>query len=215
MRSPVLTGAFARPGRPPTSTRPSLISRWSCEREWPGSTAARYRSSRSPAYSSDTSSSWWGIAGPRSGRLRKRALAGTGSLLRTTRQPRQHEEAHRHEHDRDELRGREDAEDEAARVAAVELDHEPRDPVQQHVQPERASRVGAPAALAHEEQAEDEQLGPALIELCRVERNAERRPDVGRRGGVRERHGPRHVRRTPIAAPRREAAQPPDRMPER
>src|SRR6185503_19659616 len=57
-------------------------------------------------------------------------------LRRGAPQPDQHRDRKRHQQQRDELR-RGNAEDDAARIATIELDDVPRHPVQNHVKPER------------------------------------------------------------------------------
>ena len=57
-------------------------------------------------------------------------------------------------------------------VAAVELDDEPRDAVEQHVAPERPARERPSFPLGREQEQEDEQLGAGLVELRRVQRHA-------------------------------------------
>src|SRR5206468_4544690 len=129
-------------------TWPDLISRWICDRDWSPSTDARKRSSRTPSLSRGTTvstlkfQSW--SAEPRacSGRL-----AGALRLRRyRPRQIYQHPERQGREQQRNELRGREH-EHRAALVAAVELDDEARDGVEEHVEPERAARERTPFAF--------------------------------------------------------------------
>ena len=127
----------------------------------------------------------------------------------SARQVDEHADRQRREEERDELRGREHAEHDAALVAAVELDDEARDRVEQHVEPERAAgerpalllgrRAAAPGSAARRR---------ALVELRRVQRHAERRADVGGRERIRERDRPRHVRRLAVAAAGEQAAEP-------
>src|SRR5437773_2033295 len=110
--------------RPSTVTRPSSISFWRYERDWPATTDARKRSRRWPSNSSETVTVKGGMSGslPRPFR-RRRASPSQG-----------HEHNHRQgrEDQRNEL-GCGEHENRAPRVVAVELDDEARDRVEQHV----------------------------------------------------------------------------------
>ena len=101
--------------------------------------------------------------------------------------------------------------DHAARIAAVELDDEARDRVEQHVAPERASGNGRPLRSNASRNTEDQQLRAGFVELRRVERHVERRADVLRRGLAVEGDRPRHRRRPAEAAAGEEAAEAADR----
>ena len=181
-RSPSCTarlGARLRARR--TVTWPSAISFWICERECSARTETRKRSRRWPVVigGNDELDGLHAHAA---------ALRRRGQLLRRLRcrprQPEQHDEAERRQHQRDELRRREDPEHRAARIAAVDLDDVARDGVQKHVGPEGAARKRPAAALGRQQHDQDEQLGAGLVELRRMQRNAERRADVG--GGQRD-----------------------------
>src|SRR4029079_10933872 len=193
---PALTGWLALAPRPATWTWPSLISRCSCERDRSPSTEARNTSRRTPPPSS-------GTVMVMLCRLLARRL-GCGRCR--AREVDEHDDGQRREDDRDEL-GRREHTDRPALVAPVELDAKPRRGVQQHVQPERAARKRPAFALGGEEQHQNEELGARLVQLRGVQRDAERRPDVGRGEGVRKRDAPRLRRRPPVAAPGEEAAE--------
>ena len=126
---------------PAPATWPSLISRWIWDREWSGRTETRKRSSRCRLVVTRRLDGQ--RAGSRDGRSRSARAFRPPAALRarwasgaTPARYTQHHDRQRHEQDRDELRRREDA-DHAALVAAVELDDEARDAVEQHVEPER------------------------------------------------------------------------------
>src|SRR5207247_8041315 len=85
-------------------------------------------------------------------------------------------------------------------VAAIELDDEARDGVQKHVEPEGASGERPSFALRDEQHGQDQRLGARFVELRRMERDAERRADVGRGERIRERDAPRLHRRLAVTA---------------
>ena len=103
---------FACAARPPTETWPSLISRWICEREWPGSCADEELVEALPACSASTVS-LERVHGPVTGHAalrrrraparRRRSAPASGAA----RQHEQHDEASGTRSHRDELRGRE------------------------------------------------------------------------------------------------------------
>ena len=103
----------------------------------------------------------------------------------------------------------------AARVAAVELDDVARDRVEQHVQPERAPGNRPAARLGREQNDQDQQLGARFVQLRRMQRDAERRADVGRGERIGERDRPRHRRRLAVAAAGEKTSEPPDDVAER
>ena len=111
--------------------------------------------------------------------------------------------------------GRHVAEHDAALVAAEELDDEPRDAVEHHVAPERAALERPPLLLGPSSSTRISASRRALVQLRGMQRDAERRADVGGRFRVRERDRPGHVGRTAVAAPRHQTAQPADGVAER
>ena len=84
----------------------------------------------------------------------------------------------------------------------IELDDEARDPVEQHVEPERPARERTSPAFGEEEQYQDDELRTALVQLRGMQRHAERRADVRGRLGIGEGHRPRHAGRPSVAAAR-------------
>src|SRR5712691_787240 len=105
------------------------MSRWICDREWPGSTPARYRSMRAPASSAATTRLWRSTS-----RSSSCGVCGRGGI-RPPAQDDEHDDAERGENQRNELRGGE-AHHDAALVASVEFDDEAGNRVEQHVAPE-------------------------------------------------------------------------------
>ena len=110
--------------------------------------------------------------------------------------------------------GREHA-DRSAFVAPIEFDDEPRDGVQEHVEPERAARVWLAPAFCGQQEHEDQELRARLIQLRRVKRDAERRADIAGRKWVGERNGPRFRRRLAEAAAGKKAPEAADDVAER
>src|SRR5579862_5706822 len=92
----------------------------------------------------------------------------------------EHADCERRENQRHELRGRQRT-DAAAFVAAIELDDVSRDRVEQYVKPERPPGELPAHLLGGQQEYEDEQFGAGFIQLRRMQRDVERRPDVRRR----------------------------------
>src|SRR2546422_7289115 len=120
----------------------------------------------------------------------------------------------RRQDERDELRGREDA-DRAALVAAKDLDEVAGDGVQQHVEPEGSSGKRPALALRGQQEPENQQLGARFVQLGGMQRNPEGRADVGGGERIGKRNSPGLHRRLAVAAARKEAAEAPDDMPQR
>ena len=191
-----------------TWTLPSLISRWICDRDCCGRSAASAASRRAPACSSGMASV---VVTRASGRRQ------VADRRRLPRQPPQHHQAERHQHDRDQLRQRDGVAEvqAAAAIAAEELDDEPRHRVDQHVAPERAAGEGAAALLEEQQAGQDQRLGARLVELRRVQVDVQRRAGVGERERIGEDDAPRHRRLLAVAAAGEEAADPADDVAER
>ena len=162
-RSPAWTAVLARTAPPDAAvTWPSLISRWICERDWSGRSAVRKWSSRRPSCSSSTTSASAGAAGSligasrgatgrrrrRGGRLRAGARITSMTMLSGTMSSETNCDV-------------ENVADRAARVAAVELDDEARDPVEEHVAPERPARERPSLAFGDEQQTRISSSAPA------------------------------------------------------
>ena len=96
--------------------------------------------------------------------------------------------------------------DHAPGIAAVELNHVARDRIEQHVGPERAARERTASTLGGEEQSENDQLSPRLIELRGVKGDAER-CSIDRCGRIREGDGPRDISGLAETATGHEAAE--------
>ena len=126
----------------------------------------------------------------------------------------QHDDRQRDDDQRHELRGREH-EDGSPRIAAIELDDEARDAVEDHVGPERAAGERAAAALGGEQQHQDQQLGAGFVQLRRVQRHTQRRADVLRGVLVVKCDRPGHVRLPAEAAAGKQTAHPADDVSER
>src|SRR6185295_16413248 len=192
-----------------------------CDREKSASTDARKRSRRTPSLSSGTEMvctamgdlAIWRSGDRRSTITRSRDCRCSSGFLRAFRlrclragQIDQHGDGERREQQRDEL-GRREHEYRPALVAAEELDDEAGDRVEEHVEPERSSGERPPFALAEQQDHQYEQLCARLVELRRVQRHAERRPDVALRERIRERDPPRSGRRLAVAAAGKETAE--------
>src|SRR5262245_61829400 len=217
---PCFTDRFARAPWPSTRTCPSLINRWICDRESAGSSETRKRSSRSPSLSAPTLKIRWCVLIASKVRTSKFDRSrGFSSLLFRGRHDRarevdQHADGERGQDERDELRRGEHAH-RPAFVAAVELDDEPGDGVEQDVGPERAAGKRPALPLGGDERDQDEELGSSFVQLSRMEVYAERRADVGRRKGIGERDRPGNRGRLAVTAAREEAAEAADDVAER
>src|SRR4029079_6101071 len=137
--------------------------------------------------------------------------SGLGRRGLGARQIYEHRDGERREEDRNELRRREHA-DSAAFVAAVELDDETGERVEEHVEPERPPWVRLTLTLGGQEHDEDQKLRPCFIELRGMKRDVERGADVRRRKRVGECDAPRFGRRASVTAPRKEASKAPDHV---
>src|ERR1051325_10242490 len=125
---PTFTAWFGFDSWPATRMNPSLISRWIWDRDRPGRTDARKRSSLTPSPSGGTVIVM----------LRRPLARGVRLRQWVAPQPDQHDDRQGRQDERDELRRREYA-DRSAWIAAIELDDEPGNRVQQHIEPERSA----------------------------------------------------------------------------
>src|SRR5690606_2668868 len=144
---------------PPAVTRPSRISAWTRDLESPSRRVARKTSMRIP--SSPASATRCTPVGSAA------VMPGGGALARSPRparaKPGQHCDGQRYGDHRDELR-RGQPHDRTAFVAAVELDDEPRDAVEQDVEPEGPPGECPAAAFGGEQEHHDEQLRAGVVQ---------------------------------------------------